>query len=242
MNKYTLLILLSISFFASPLKAQFKKVVFPSNKKIDVTADLYHISDEAPVLLLCHQASYSRGEYRETAKIFNELGYNCMAIDQRSGKSVNGVENLTAKAARAKNRPTGYLDAEADILAGLDYLVDKYDREVILLGSSYSASLVLKIAKESEDVKAVLAFSPGEYFGDDLNLTETISGLEKPVFVTSSRGEITRTRPLAAVMSNCEQFAPERFAGQHGSKALWSSNEGSEMYWEAVKGFLERIK
>ena len=47
----------------------------------------------APVLVLFHQAGWSRGEYREIAPKLNELGYICLAIDQRSGKGVNGVAN-----------------------------------------------------------------------------------------------------------------------------------------------------
>src|SRR3972149_6331103 len=73
-----------------------KTITFPSTDALLITADLYFVSDTLPYMILCHQAGYSRGEYMETADKFCNLGYNCLAIDQRSGKEVNGVKNKTA--------------------------------------------------------------------------------------------------------------------------------------------------
>ena len=36
------------------------------------------------------------------------------------------------------------------------------------------------------------------------------------------------------------QFIPQ-LDGFHGSKALWSENEGHEEYWAALKEFLENL-
>jgi len=140
-------------------------------------------------MVLCHQAKYSRGEYRETAKKLTGIGYNCLVPDLRSGVEVNDVRNQTHFRALDKHLPTDYLDAEQDIVAVVNFAHEKYDRKIILLGSSYSASLALKIGKGNKKVAAIIAFSPGEHFGKKLNLKKEINGLKKPVFLTSSKKE-----------------------------------------------------
>lgn len=221
---------------------EIKTVQFPSDDKLSVTADLYFIDDSSPVMILCHQAGYSRGEYIETAKTFNQLGYNCIAIDQRSGKEVNDVINKTAHLAAEKNLKQDYLSAEQDIIAAVNYASKKF-KNIILVGSSYSASLVLKIAAENKKISAVIAFSPGEYFGDQLNLKQSIYSLDIPCFISSSQKEFSGIKTLTSDLKSKDKlhlFLPKE-AGKHGSKALWSSYEHTEEYWCALKNFLKSL-
>lgn len=220
-----------------------KTIQFPSGDGLLITADEYKSNDTLPWILLCHQAGYSRGEYKETAAFFAAFGYNCLAIDQRSGNEVNGITNETAKLARSKKLPADYLDAEQDMQAALNFIYAKSGKPVVLTGSSYSAGLVLKIANGNPKVKAVLAFSPGEYYGDKLNLTKAIASLDKPVFITSSKDEANDTKLIfeSIASKSKTQFIPNG-NGVHGSKALWTSTKGNEEYREAVKLFLEGLK
>lgn len=242
-NYFKYFIILIICFSIVRLQAQNtpKTITFPSLDGVSITADVYHVADTLPIILLCHQASYSRGEYIESALELNKLGFNCMAIDQRSGKEVNNIVNKTAADARNKRRPVNYWDAEMDLIAGINYLIIKYKKDVILLGSSYSASLALKVAKEHDKVRAAIGFSPGEYFKSYVNLTESIRGLEKPVFVTSSRGESKSVGVIVEGLPNVTHFVPKA-EGAHGSKVLWSTHSGREEYWEALKDFLAKIE
>ncbi len=230
-------ILFSISMIAQ------EKITFPSKDGLTITADLYLTNDSLPYMVLCHQAGFSRGEYKETAMRFQRLGYNCLAIDARSGKEVNEVKNETAALAETKKKPTSYIDAEQDILAAIDFVFNKNKKKVVLVGSSYSASLALKIATTNEKVKTVLAFSPGEYFGDKLNLKESIKMLNKPMFVTSSKEESNDVTKLIAdvVSKNKTQFIPTG-NGVHGSKTLWkSANPNNQEYWMAIIVFLKSL-
>lgn len=239
------ILLFSMVFWAAGfVQGQVVSINFNAEDGLSVKGDLYEANEEMnPVMLLCHQARYSRGEYQETAKKFQEMGYSCLAIDQRSGDQVNGIINETARLAREKEMEDDYLDAVQDIEAGIEYLYNKYQKPVILVGSSYSASLVLKIAKEDERVLAVISFSPGEYFGDQLNLTETITGLEKPVFLTSSKKEAPAVEALTkGIRSSLMVHFIPKSKGFHGSKALWEENVGNEEYWNALTGFLEKLK
>ncbi len=230
--------------FLFPLKSNAQlKINFPAKDGLNVTADWYPVADSLPVILLCHQAEYSRGEYIQTALKLNKFGFNCLAIDQRCGNEINGVKNETAvEAARRKKGQTN-LDAEQDITGAIDYLYEKYKKRIILMGSSYSASLVLKIAKENDRVFAVAAFSPGEYFEQKDFVAKHIDGLNKPVFVTSSRQEADAVTDLVKDVGSMIklQYIPIA-AGDHGSKVLWSINSYNEEYWIALMSFLDKMK
>ena len=225
----------------NPINTESKTITFESKDGLIITADLYQIENDKGFIVLCHQAGYSRGEYLETAQKLNELGFSCMAIDQRSGSSANNITNETAKLAKQNGLPTSYLDAQQDIEAAIDYAVQLNDnQQVFLVGSSYSASLVLLISTNNNKVKAVASFSPGEYL-TGVNLAASISSLDIPVFVTSSKGEIGQT---AGVIKNINaekvtHFKPE-VTGIHGSRALWTSTDGNETYWKAFANFLNK--
>lgn len=222
-----------------------QKITFPSKDGLTVTADWYHAGESKPVFLLCHQAGYSRGEYNETATKLYEEGYNCIAIDQRAGKECNGVTNETAQLAKEKNLPTEYLDAEQDIVAAIDEIKTNLypDKKIILVGSSYSASLVLKIAAARNDILAVISFSPGEYFGDQLNLKQSIANIYCPVFIACSAEEAVSCNEIknAAMGATFSMFYAPKEGGYHGSKMLWSQNEGSDMVWQKLNKFLEIV-
>lgn len=215
---------------------------FPSKDGLLISANSYEITTSSKYILLCHQAGYSRGEYRETAKKFNKLGYNCLAIDARSGDKCNDMINETAKRAKAAKKGMDYMDAEQDIIAAIEYITNKTGEKIVLVGSSYSAALALKIGKENENVEAVLAFSPGEYL-KNVDLAATIKGFNKPVFITSAKKEAKDWEKIAASIESSvkDLFIPNE-EGIHGSSALWDETKNNGEYWEAVERFFFKLK
>jgi dienelactone hydrolase len=243
MKSIIILLAIPVLVFSQQKQIPMQKVTFPASDGLIVTADIYTVNDTLPYMVLCHQARYSRGEYMETVKEFCDMGYNCLVPDLRSGKEVNGVYNETASLAIKKGLSGEYLDAEPDMIAAINYAYQKSGKKVVLVGSSYSASLALKIAATNKKVSAVLAFSPGEYFGDKLNLKKVIAEIGVPVFTTSSKDEsasvtelITDIKPKIKV-----HFIPTS-AGKHGSSALWKNNPNNQEYWTAVKAFMSKLK
>ena len=219
------------------------KITFPASDQLTVTADFYENEKDgknATWVLLFHQAGYSRGEYRETAARIVKLGYNCLAVDLRSGQEVNFVTNETAKEAKKKKISSGYLDAKKDILAAIEYAFGKSNKPVILFGSSYSASLALVVAKSNSKVKSVVAFSPGEYFENALNVQNSLTGYDKPIFAAVSKKEYPYLETLlSGVTKNKTLFQPQSGDGEHGSKALWKANKSHSEYWMALISFLK---
>lgn len=231
--------------------AEIKKLSFESKDGLAITADLYmaHQSKDTPFIVLCHQAGWSRGEYREIAPMLNELGFNCLAIDQRSGGKINDVMNETAKAAKAASKGVEYVDAEQDMVAAIEYAKQTYAKgKLILWGSSYSSALAIRIAGEHADkIDAALAFSPGEYFGRQGKsnnwIQQSAKKIKDPVFITSAKNEANKWSPIASVIpsSSLKKFVPKT-KGNHGSRALWKKFKDSDDYWTAVKAFLEQVK
>ena len=219
------------------------KVKFQSKDSITITADCYKANESNPYILLFHQAGSSRGEYRDIAGKLTNLGYNCLAVDLRSGNEMNFVANETADNAKKRNLPTGYLDAEKDMNAAIDYAFEKSGQEVILFGSSYSASLSLKIANETAKVKAVVAFSPGEYFNSDLKIKDQLHDFNKPVFIASTKKEAEYMDELTTYIGSKYKtlFKPNNGNGVHGARALWESNSSSEEYWLALLVFFSKM-
>ena len=231
---------------AAPVSAEeeFETVEFPSGDGLEITADLYASHPpNAPFIVLFHQAGWSRGEYRETAPRLNTLGFNCMAVDQRSGKTINGVTNMTAQKATTQGLATQFTDAIPDMLAAIAYVREHYHGKVIGWGSSYSSALILKLAGEQADlVDGVLSFSPGEYFGSNNFIKNGATGLVVPTFVTSARSEQVGWSSIVDGIPDTTEvvtFVPKT-TGNHGSRALWSQFGDSAEYWTAVESFLAR--
>src|ERR1041384_2600098 len=132
------LFILCSAVFSSFATAGQTTVTFHSSDSVTITADWYPAAENAPVILLCHQARFSRGEYKDIAPRLNKFGFNCLAIDQRSGDEVNDVRNETASIAKRSGRKTDYLESEKDIIAAVKYLNDKYRKRIIIWGSAYS--------------------------------------------------------------------------------------------------------
>ena len=222
-------------------------VTFPTTDNLTVTADLYWTGDaSAAFILLFHQADYSRGEYLEIAPKLNALGYNCLAIDQRSGGGVNDVINETYKAAKAAGLHTSYTDAYPDLQAALSYVESTYaPKKLIVWGSSYSSSLALILASEYPgEIAAVLAFSPGEYFMlDGKKVADYAANITQPAFITSAKSEGKSWRGIADQIKSagCVFFVPEG-NGRHGSSALFEKTANSAEYWTAVEQFLASLK
>lgn len=232
-----------ILFFTGFLQSQ-EKVTFLAEDGLMVTADLYEFDAKKPWVILFHQAGFSRGEYKETTQKIIKFGYNCLAVDLRSGGEVNYIQNHTALLATQKGYSTDYLSSQKDILGAIKWVKQRTKKPVILFGSSFSASLCLLVACNNPDVKAVVAFSPGEYFIDQMTVKDKLSDLKKPVFITSSKRENPFVTDLVSLVPSSFKtiFAPTEGPGEHGSKSLWKSNPNNTEYWFALTMFFSKIK
>lgn len=218
-------------------------VTFPSGDGVTITASRYVVDVNKPYILLLHQAGYSRGEYNEIAPKLTKLGYNCLAADLRSGNEVNFTKNVTAAQASLKGLPTQYIDALPDIQAAIDYIKEHSNLPIIIWGSSYSASLAMVAATNNLRIGAVVAFSPGEYFGDKNYVRSNTHRISVPVFATSAKTECEQTKQTCSSIKPdlLTIFCPAQ-SGKHGSSALWESNTSNSEYWLALSVFFSKLE
>lgn len=236
-------VIVLLGCFITPIKVSAQQTVtFVTSDGLTITADHYVVDVNYPYILLLHQAGFSRGEYREIAPKLVKLGYNCLAIDQRSGYEVNFVSNVTAARAAEQNLPQAYIDALADIEAAIAFIKKQSDKPIVLWGSSYSASLALLTAPKELRVGALVLFSPGEYLSN-VSVAEWAAKVSVPVFATSSHGECEQVKQVCAGVKSelLTTYCPAK-PGEHGSKALWETNPSNGDYWLAISMFFSRLK
>lgn len=231
----------------TPQKEFPEKISFLSLDSLEITAHLYHKHDTAPTIVLCHQARWNKYEYDSIAVVLHQKGFNCIATDQRSGGPMGDSSeyvNETFLRAQKAEKPTEYLDAHQDILAAIDYAYGKYQKPLILWGSSYSSTLALYTAIASDSVQAVISFSPGNYFSKEKgDLVTLLADFEKPFFITSSKAEAPKITELLVkrTLSPKQMHFIPTGEGYHGSRALWGKNAGNEEYWTAINKFLNNF-
>lgn len=239
MKKYFAAIISLLLF--SNLFAQ-KAITFESSDEVEVYADYYETFAESnKYMLMFHQAEYSRGEFQQIAERMIKLDYNCLAVDLRQGKEVNYINNETAINAKQLKLNVTLLDCEKDILATINYVysIDPY-AQIFLLGSSFSGSLCLKVAKDRSDIKAVITYSPGEFFSS-LNIAEYIKGLNVPTYVGCTQKEYPYMTQLTEGITATKfvLFKPEESEGLHGAQTLWWDSESREECWLSLLFFLK---
>lgn len=216
---------------------------FKTADRIPIVGFLYENTKPKAVILLFHQAGSSKYEYDTIGPRLAEMGYTAFAIDQRSGGDALYGDNSTVHILGG-SKP--YIDAKQDLQGAVTW-AQKKNLPIILWGSSYSAALVFLVAAENPTaIRAVMAFSPGEYLDDPNAVKQAASRLRIPVFVTSAKdpGEIAAARAIVAAVpgTDKQQYVPVT-AGTHGSSTLIPAKNslGAEENWAEVKTFLHHV-
>lgn len=252
MKQFFILIFLficSIDLIGQHLPQMEKITINPiEGRVVNVNADVYKpLQEPKGIFLMFHQAGSSRGEYNEIAQRLIKKGYQCIAVDLRSGKAMNGKENETYQEAKLKMKSTSYLEAYFDMLASMEYVkrINSENLPVYIVGSSYSASLCLRLKAENDyELNALILFSPGEYFENLNGKEDYIKGFVQviniPIWVASAKSEAQKVEALFSGKNNVNQFTPDS-EGRHGAKALWSNYVDSEEYWQSMMSFVNSL-
>lgn len=222
-----------------PIKRE--AVQLTASDGVKVFGDYSEPANARALILLFHQADSGQGEYLTIVPRLAQAGYATLALDQRSGGNLYGG-NWTVK---GLGKSAGFTEAKPDLEAALAWAQAK-KLPVVLWGSSYSASLAFVVAAEHPgQVRALLAFSPGEYFDGKPGVAEAAKKLGMPVFVTSAQDpkEIAAAKAVIdAVPGGFKlQFVPVD-GGVHGSSTLNGEKnpKGAAAAWKEVLAFLEQ--
>jgi dienelactone hydrolase len=239
---------LAFGVLAAPVSAE--PVTFDAADGVKIFGDYKGSRDGSrPLILLFHQASSNQHEYDPIAAKLNGLGFDTLAIDQRSGGPAYGQTNKTAAAARSG---PDFLAALPDLEAALAWGSTRggagaKSTRIIAWGSSYSASLVFALAaKNPGKITAVLSFSPGEYFGSRSFVRDAAAKVKVPIFVSSASdpGEIGEAKAILASAGAVQKVQHIPRNGTHGSSSLREDRNprGAAENWKAVETFLETLR
>lgn len=233
---------------AATIEAQPHKVTLKAADGVTVHGRYYEADSPKALILLFHQAGSSKDEYATIAPRLVEAGYSALAIDQRSGGGLYGPNETVAGDGAAMEMPEGesYLAAEKDLEAALAW-AEQRKLPIVLWGSSYSSSLIFRVAAARPGtVKALLAFSPGEYFDDKTLIRKAAAKVTVPVFVTSTadKDEVENGDLVFNALpknDTSERIVPRRSV--HGSSMLVESKnpDGAADIWQAVLAFLGKV-
>lgn len=165
------------------------------------------------IVLLFHQARSNRHEYDPTAPRLNQLGFDTLAVDQRSGGTMWDRDNQTVE---RLGKSTEYLYALADLQAAVDWAVGKKYQTIITVGSSYSAALNFILAERNAGkLTAIASFSPGEYLGSPDLVKNAAAKVTIPVYVTAAASDDEQAR-VDEVLSKTDSDKIVRYKPQHG--------------------------
>ncbi len=238
------LILLFTAIISNAQIIRKTTINFLSNDSLLVTADQYFSKKSNPFILLFHTEGSSRGEMEEIAQRFVKMNFNCLAVDLRYGDQHKFIKNETAWRAKEAKLSHTLQDSEKDILAAIAFVRTMSDSSILLLGSSFSAGLCIKAARENAHVSAVLAFSPGEFFRPYFGLKEVANGFDKKLFVTGSENEIPYLLEIFEGMDNelLTLYRPSVKANTRGVALLNNKNPYSNEVWLAVLIFIKSLQ
>ncbi len=192
----------------------FEEVRTSSSDGLKIVGDHYRAAlPAATTVLLFHQAgANAQGEYGSTARRLAEAGFEVFAWDARGGGDRFDAINRTL-AASPSARDQSFCAAYPDLQAALRYAVlQGSGGPIFVVGSSYSAALVVRLAAEhGPQLAGVAAFSPASGRMEACAVDTWLPLLDDtPLWV--ARPEVETTHP--GVIAQAELLA------EHGVEVL----------------------
>lgn len=223
-------------------------ISFETSDGITIYGDLAMNPANGKTIVLFHQGgSNVRGEYQYALPVLYNLGFNVMAVDLRSGGERYGSRNRTVDALPQEGVNTSYCDAENDIQSAIDYATSKGLQQLILFGSSYSGSLVIRVGSENKDlVSGIVAFSPSS--GGPMAVCrpdDVLETLKIPLLVFRPDKEMA-IESVARQFQSIQSFGHQTYIaknGVHGSSLLVPDRIDGDVNdsWEELKKFLRAL-
>ena len=211
--------------------------------KTRVYASYYRaLNNNTKLAIVFHQAESNRMEYEPVLSLFHVAGFDTLTVDQRSGGTRWGTDNITVKRI---GESAEYAEAYPDMEAALNYAIKRKYKNILLVGSSYSASLAIVLASKNPDkISAVAAFSPGEYFPDKNRVKMAAARLAVPLYVTGATNEMKRVEEVIIKTDEQDVTIYRPLNAVHGISSLRQDQnpDGYKANMEDFANFVERFK
>lgn len=164
LDSLAMILMLNTTCAQPPQTVMTEAMTTTTSDQVTIYGEPYFgdLDASAPLILLFHQGgSNGRGEYADLAPWLNRAGFRAIAWDLRAGGDRLGGSNRTVENL-AEGTPTDYCSAYPDLQAALEHVTARgLSEKVVVWGSSYTGSLVFRLAAEHPDkISGVIAFSP----------------------------------------------------------------------------------
>ena len=198
-------------------------------------------SDKKAVVLLFHQAGANRHEYDPVVPRLTPMGFDTLAVDQRSGGDKFGHSNQTV---HERGGSSDYQAAYPDLEGAVAWAQRHHYQTIIAVGSSYSSALVLQLAAAPDNgLTAAAAFSPGEYFDPPDLIKNAVAHARVPLYITTDPAEENNVDEILSHGdgSRITRYQPEH--GVHGASTLVADRDpaGYRANWNNFKKFMARF-
>lgn len=228
---------------ASAVEPSGDMTLLIAKDKTRVYASYYRaMNNNSKIALLFHQAGSNRMEYEPLLSTMHIAGYDTLTVDQRSGDTRWGADNMTVKRI---GESAEYIDAYADLEVALDYAVKRKYKTIVVVGSSYSASLAIVLASKNPfKITAVAAFSPGEYFTNKNWIKTSAENLRVPMYVTGATNEKQRVEEVLVKTAGNDVTYYRPINSVHGASTCRQdmNPEGYKENLQNFSRFIERFK
>lgn len=219
--------------------ARSNRIIFNTDDGVEIVADYYSVSGAKFAGILLHMMPSDRKSYSKIAEVFNQVGWNALAIDLRGhGESVNSTKGkLDFSKFTDKEHQGSIFDisAASNFLKSQGFAVENQ----FLVGASIGANLSMQFLSENKNIKASILLSPGlDYRGilTEPLLAEEISDKILFISTTGDSYSYNTVQELRKKSSKTEQII---FTGnEHGTDILKSHKEAIEKITNWLKGKL----
>jgi pimeloyl-ACP methyl ester carboxylesterase len=139
-------------FLNSPL-SQAAEIQLRSSDGQRIAAQENTTKNSKKGVLLVHMEKGSANDWEFFVKRLKRAGFTTLAIDLRGHGG--------SKMASGSLKKEDWAKMKADVVAGVDWLEKKGVKDMVVIGASIGANLVLQVATEDERISQTVLLSPG---------------------------------------------------------------------------------
>jgi dienelactone hydrolase len=246
MKRLMLILSCFLAFLATPVLVlgaqQAKDVTIETPDAVKIAATYYPGEKNKPGLVLLHQLSRNRNDWRSFAFDCQEKGYHVLAIDLRGhGQSTEGKNGR--KLDFQKFSDTDYENMVQDVSAGVQWLLDQggvNSSKIGIIGASIGANQALTFAASGKTpVKTVVLLSPGiDYRG--VNITTPAKNYAGSSLWVSMTGDEYSTQSVKGLTQNAGGNAVTKiYSGKEHGTNMFKNPDLKKLLAEWLARYLE---
>jgi pimeloyl-ACP methyl ester carboxylesterase len=212
---------------------------FASEDGAALSGDFYLAAPDAPAVVLVHRLFGDRSEFSPLVERLrrSQRRYSVLSFDLRG----HGASEEPAQKAKQKRGDTK-AELAGDVAAAIAQAIEKTGgrtRGVVLVGSSFGATLASMVCFDQPKVTALALISPGAAIRG-LDLYRPYSEVRNlPTFIAGAEGDTVAKDPLDSLERMAQRATLKRYSGsRHGAQFLGQEHAA---LWADLEAWLDTV-